>query len=58
MDIPPHEEKEIRLNFSVPEKGKCFLKMTYLLKAEVPLLEQGCVLGFEEVAIETYLLRL
>lgn len=51
--ILPHEEGVIPLSFSVPEKGKCFLKLTYLQKNKTEVLPAGFVLGFDEVKLET-----
>lgn len=53
VDIPPHEEKAVSVSFEVPEKGKCFLKLTYIQKTATELLPAGFVLGFEEVEVET-----
>ena len=53
LDIPAHEEKAVSVSFTVPEKGKCFLKVTYLLKEATEVLPAGWVLGFEEVAVQT-----
>lgn len=53
VDIPPHEEKAVPISFEVPEKGKCFLKVTYLQKAATEVLPAGFILGFEEVKVET-----
>lgn len=53
VDILPHEEKAVSVSFQTPEKGKCFLKITYLQKTATEVLPAGFVLGFEEVKIET-----
>lgn len=53
LNIPAHAEKTIPLNFRTPEKGKCFLKVSYHLKQETEILPSGFMLGFEEVAVET-----
>ena len=53
LDIPAHEEKAVPVSFAVPEKGKCFLKVTYLQKKATEVLPAGWVLGFEEVAVRT-----
>lgn len=52
-DIFPHEEKEVPVVFEVPPKGKCYLKVTYLLRTATEVLPAGFVLGFEEVGIKT-----
>ncbi len=53
LNIPAHEEKTIPLDFQTPEKGKCFLKVSYYLKQETEMLSAGFLLGFEETAVET-----
>ena len=53
LDIAPHEEKAVPVTFSVPEKGKCFLKVSYYQKEETELLPAGFLLGFEEVCVKT-----
>jgi len=53
IDIPPHEEKAVPVSFCVPERGKCFLKISYLQKVATELLPVGFNLGFEEVRVET-----
>lgn len=52
-DILPHEEKEVPVFFEVPEKGKCFLKVTYLKKRATEIIPAGFELGFEEVQVNT-----
>ena len=51
--IAPHEEKAVPVAFTVPEKGKCFLKVSYELREATKLLPAGFLLGFEEVPVET-----
>ena len=53
LDILPHEEKAVSVPFTVPEKGKCFLKVTYSQKAATEVLPAGLALGFDEVRLET-----
>ena len=53
LDIPAHGEGTVPVSFTVPEKGKCFLKVTYLQKEATEVLPAGFVLGFEEVAVQT-----
>lgn len=53
LNILPHEEKVVPIAFEIPEKGKCYLKVTYLQKSATEVLPAGFVLGFEEVRIET-----
>ena len=51
--IPPHSAAEIPLAFFVPDKGRCFLKVTYVLKEAAAALPAGHALGFDEIAIPT-----
>lgn len=50
--IKPHEEGKIKLSLSVPEKGKCFLKINYFLKEATELLPKGYLLGFDEILLK------
>lgn len=53
LDIAPHAEKTVPVAFSVPEKGKSFLKVSYYLKEATKILPEGFLLGFEEVPVAT-----
>ncbi len=53
LDIPPHETKAVSIPFNVPDKGKCFIKISYYQKAATELIPAGFLLGFEEVAISS-----
>lgn len=53
LDIPAHEEGRVSLAVNVPEKGKCFLKLTYLQKEATEVLPAGFELGFDELAVKT-----
>ena len=52
-DIPAHEEAALKLNFHVPSKGKCWLKVNYTLALDEGLLKAGFPLGFDEIMVET-----
>lgn len=49
LDIAPHKEGEIRLKFPVPDSGRCYLKVMWILKEDMGILRAGKVLGFDEV---------
>ena len=51
--IAPHTCAEIPLAFTVPDKGRCFLTVTYVLKKEAFGLPAGHELGFDEIRIPT-----
>lgn len=55
LDLPSieaHSEKELELRIKIPNKGKVFLKLIYILKKEMPLIPKGYELGFDELKIE------
>ena len=47
----PHSDAEVELKLQVPNTGKVYLKLIYRLKKQMPLLEQGYELGFDEVKL-------
>ena len=49
--IKAHSEKELDLKIKIPNKGKVFLKLIYKPKKEMPLLQNGYELGFDEIKI-------
>ena len=51
--VAPHSQAEIPLSFTVPDKGRCFLMITYVLKTESFGLPAGHELGFDEIRIPT-----
>lgn len=51
VSVAPHCDGKINLNIKVPANGKCYLKFIYHLKKEIPLLEEGYVLGFDEINV-------
>lgn len=53
LDIPAHEERVVPVRFTVPARGKCFLKVSYYQKNPTEILPQGFLLGFEEVRVKT-----
>jgi hypothetical protein len=55
LDLPSieaHSEKELELRIKIPNKGKVFLKLIYILKKEMPLIPNGYELGFDELKIK------
>lgn len=53
LDIPAHAEKAVPIPVKCPDKGKCFLKVSYYQKTETELLPAGFLLGFEEIPVMT-----
>ena len=51
--IAPHDKAEIPLSFMIPDKGRCFLTITYTLQTEWCDLPAGHELGFDEIRIPT-----
>ena len=51
VSAAPHSEGKINLKINVPESGKCYLKFIYLLKKELPLLDEDHILGFDEIEV-------
>lgn len=51
VSVAPHSEGKTNLQVNVPENGKCYLKLTYHLKKEMPLLEEDYILGFDEIEV-------
>ena len=51
VSVVPHGEGKTNLQVNVPENGKCYLKLTYHLKKELPLLDEDHILGFDEIEV-------
>lgn len=51
VSAAPHSEGKINLKINVPENGKCYLKLIYHLKKELPLLDEDHILGFDEIEV-------
>ena len=52
-DIVPRGQISVPLDLAIPEKGRCFLKVTYVLFKEFSGLPEGHVLGFDEFPVIT-----
>ncbi len=51
VSAAPHSEGKTNLKINVPENGKCYLKLIYHLKKELPLLDEDHILGFDEIEV-------
>ena len=51
VSVAPHSEGKTNLKVNVQENGKCYLKLIYHLKKEMPLLEENHILGFDEIEV-------
>ena len=49
--IEPHGTGTALTPLTVPDQGKCFLKLTYFLKSDSTMLPAGFNLGFDEVVL-------
>ena len=49
--VAPHGEGKTNLKINVTENGKCYLKLIYHLKKELPLLDEDHILGFDEIEV-------
>ena len=51
--IPPHKTGKIYLTFpALPEKGRIFLRVSWLLRRAEEFREEGMLLGFDEIPLE------
>ena len=48
----PHSDCIVELDIDVPAAGRVYLKLSYQLKKELPLVPAGHVLGFDELLLE------
>ena len=51
FSVAQHGEGKTNLKINVPENGKCYLKLIYHLKKELPLLDEDHILGFDEIEV-------
>ena len=51
FSVAPHGEGITNLKINVPENRKCYLKLIYHLKKELPLLDEDHILGFDEIEV-------
>ena len=51
FSVAPHGEGKTNLKINVPENGRCYLKLIYHLKKELPLLDEDHILGFDEIEV-------
>lgn len=50
--VLPHQRGTILLDISVPDSGKCYLKVSYHLKHGVSVMAQGSRMGFDEILLK------
>ncbi len=51
VSAAPHGDGKTELKLQIPASGRIYLKLTYHLKKEVPLLKRDHVLGFDEIKL-------
>ena len=49
--VAPHCDGSVPLSIEVPEKGRCYLKISYKLKNAAEILPAGFDLGFDEILL-------
>ena len=49
--VAPHCDGSVPLSLDVPDRGRCFLKVNYLLKNQTQLLPESFDLGFDELRL-------
>ncbi len=52
FSVQPHTDATTKLKIAVKESGKIYLKLMYHLKKQLPLVDKGALLGFDEVLLE------
>ena len=50
LDIPAHQERAVPVSFTVPESGKCFLKVTYIQKTPARFFPQDLSLDLRRLS--------
>ena len=51
--VPPHGYAKVPLTLDIPEKGRCFLCVTYILTKPLKGMPAGHELGFDDIEIQT-----
>lgn len=51
VSAAPHSDGKGNLKLQIPSSGRIYLRLTYYLKKEIPLLQCGHVLGFDEIKL-------
>ena len=53
FSVKPGQTEGVLIHFNMPERGKSYLKLSYYLKKETPLVPAGRLLGYEEILLRT-----
>ncbi len=52
VSVAPHGEADVTLDVMLPKAGRVYLKITYELLVDIPLVSAGHILGFDEILLE------
>ena len=52
VSVLPHKEATVDLDIKIPDQGRVYLKITYILKKDMSLIPMKHVMGFDEILIE------
>ena len=52
--VLPHKKGTILLDITVPDSGKCYLKVSYHLKHGTSVMAQGSRMGFDEILLKNH----
>lgn len=53
FSVKPGETGRVRMDISIPQRGRAYLKLYYHLRHGTELVPTGHLLGFDEIALET-----
>jgi beta-galactosidase len=51
LDLKPLEEKDVPLTYRLPNDGDCYLKISYIQEASLPLTKAGHILGHDQIEL-------
>ncbi len=51
IDLAPHAEAEIKVNFNLPKEGKIYLRLIYKQKFDSDFVKAGDELGFDQILV-------
>lgn len=51
LNVKPHKEKVIYLNFDIIKESNCYIKFNYIQKNDMEFTKRGHVLGFDQIEV-------
>lgn len=57
IDIPARQSQEVVLDYPLPERGECFIRLIYKQKDKMPLTEKDYELGFDQFCVREALTK-